>query len=53
MPAADCSVRVEPLKPLTQPVVYTEADLYTSASSPDRARTGWRAKDEGARPSRR
>jgi hypothetical protein len=29
MPPADCSVRVEPLKPLTQPIVYTEADLYT------------------------
>jgi hypothetical protein len=29
MPPADCSVRIEPLKPLTQPVLYTEADLYT------------------------
>jgi hypothetical protein len=28
MPAADCSVRVEPLKPLTQPVLYTEDDLH-------------------------
>ncbi|HEY7498646.1 MAG TPA: hypothetical protein VH740_09040 [Vicinamibacterales bacterium] len=28
MPAADCSVRVEPLKPLTQPVLYTEHDLH-------------------------
>jgi hypothetical protein len=28
MPSADCSVRVEPLKPLTQPVLYTEADLH-------------------------
>jgi hypothetical protein len=28
MPAADCSVRVEPLKPLTQPVIYTEHDLH-------------------------
>ena len=28
MPAADCSVRVEPLKPLTQPVIYTEQDLH-------------------------
>jgi hypothetical protein len=25
---ADCSVRVEPLKPLTQPVLYTEDDLH-------------------------
>ena len=29
MPPADCTVRVEPLKPLTQPIIYTEADLYT------------------------
>jgi hypothetical protein len=29
MPSADGSIRIEPLKPLTQPVVYTEADLYT------------------------
>ena len=28
MPAADCSVRIEPLKPLTQPVIYTEHDLH-------------------------
>jgi len=28
MPAADCSVRIEPLKPLTQPVVYTEHDIH-------------------------
>jgi hypothetical protein len=28
MPSADCSVRIEPLKPLTQPVVYTEADIH-------------------------
>jgi hypothetical protein len=28
MPAADCSVRIEPLKPLTQPVVYTERDIH-------------------------
>lgn len=25
---ADCSVRVEPLKPLTQPVLYTDDDLH-------------------------
>jgi hypothetical protein len=28
MPAHDCTVRVEPLKPLTQPVLYTEKDLH-------------------------
>jgi hypothetical protein len=28
MPAADCSVRVEPLKPFTQPVLYTEDDIH-------------------------
>ena len=28
MPAADCSVRIEPLKPLTQPVIYTENDIH-------------------------
>ena len=28
MPAADCSVRVEPLKPVTQPIHYTENDLH-------------------------
>jgi hypothetical protein len=28
MPSADCTVRVEPLKPLTQPVIYTEHDLH-------------------------
>ena len=28
MPPADCSVRIEPLKPLTQPVLYTEQDLH-------------------------
>lgn len=28
MPAADCSVRVEPLKPVTQPILYTEKDLH-------------------------
>jgi hypothetical protein len=28
MPPADCSVRVEPLKPFTQPVLYTEDDLH-------------------------
>ena len=28
MPAADCTVRIEPLKPFTQPVLYTEDDLH-------------------------
>jgi hypothetical protein len=28
LPPADGSVRIEPLKPLTQPVVYTEQDLH-------------------------
>ncbi len=28
MPPADCSVRIEPLKPFTQPVLYTEDDLH-------------------------
>jgi len=28
MPPADCSVRIEPLKPLTQPVLYTDDDLH-------------------------
>jgi hypothetical protein len=28
MPQADCNVRVEPLKPLTQPVLYTDDDLH-------------------------
>ena len=28
MPSADCSVRIEPLKPFTQPVLYTEDDLH-------------------------
>jgi hypothetical protein len=29
MPSAECGVKVEPLKAPTQPIVYTEADLYT------------------------
>ncbi len=28
MPPQDCSVRIEPLKPLTQPVLYTERDIH-------------------------
>jgi len=28
MPASECNLRVEPLKPLTQPILYTEADIH-------------------------
>jgi hypothetical protein len=28
LPAAEASVRVEPLKPVTQPVLYSEDDLH-------------------------
>jgi hypothetical protein len=28
MPAQDCGVRIEPLKPLTQPILYTEKDIH-------------------------
>jgi len=28
MPPADCTVRVEPLKPVTQPILYTENDIH-------------------------
>jgi hypothetical protein len=28
LPPADCTVRVEPLKPFTQPALYTEQDLH-------------------------
>ena len=45
MPAADCSVRVEPLKPLTQPVVYTEKDLHVRQFTG--SRTSRRRKGEG------
>jgi hypothetical protein len=45
MPPADCSVRIEPLKPLTQPIVYTEQDLHIRQFTGSRtARKGqWRA----------
>jgi hypothetical protein len=47
MPAADCTVRVEPLKPLTQPVVYTENDLhvrqFTGSRTSRRKGQGWAA----------
>ena len=28
MPSSECGVRIEPLKPLTQPVIYTEQDIH-------------------------
>jgi hypothetical protein len=44
MPPTDSSVRVEPLKPLTQPVLYTEDDLhirqFTEASTRRLTRKG-------------
>lgn len=44
MPSADSLVRVEPLKPLTQPVLYTEDDLhirhFTDASARRLTRKG-------------
>jgi hypothetical protein len=46
MPSADCSVRIEPLKPLTQPILYTEADLYTRQFTGSRTNRLAR-KDEG------
>jgi hypothetical protein len=49
MPPADCGVRIEPLKPLTQPVLYTEHDLhirqFTGSRTNRVARKG--RKDEG------
>jgi hypothetical protein len=44
MPTADCSVRVEPLKPLTQPVIYTEQDLHVRQFTGSRTN---RRKGEG------
>jgi hypothetical protein len=38
MPAGEGSVRVEPLKPLTQPVLYTEADLHVRQFVGERTR---------------
>lgn len=40
MPPADCTVRVEPLKPLTQPILYTEDDIHVRQFTG--ARTGTR-----------
>jgi hypothetical protein len=38
MPQADSSVRVEPIKPLTQPVLYTEDDLHVRQFTDDKTR---------------
>ena len=38
LPAGDTAVRVEPIKPLTQPVTYTEDDLHVRQFTGDRAR---------------
>ena len=45
MPPAECGVRIEPLKPLTQPIVYTEDDLYTRQFTG--SRTNRLRNDEG------
>ena len=46
MPPADCSVRVEPLKPLTQPVLYTEDDLHVRQFTGSRT-SRWPARAQG------
>jgi hypothetical protein len=38
MPQSDSSVRVEPIKPLTQPVLYTEDDLHVRQFTDDKTR---------------
>jgi hypothetical protein len=38
MPQSDPSVRVEPIKPLTQPVLYTEDDLHVRQFTDDKTR---------------
>jgi hypothetical protein len=38
LPSADQSIRIEPIKPLTQPVLYTEADLHVRQFTDDRTR---------------
>jgi hypothetical protein len=38
MPAAECDVRIEPIKPLTQPAIYTEDDLHIRQFTGARAR---------------
>ena len=48
MPAADCTVRIEPLKPFTQPVLYTEDDLHIRHSR-DRARIAFHARAKARR----
>jgi len=47
MPPADCSVRIEPLKPLTQPVLYTEQDLHIRQFTGSRTNRLARNKGEG------
>ncbi len=43
IPSADLAVRVEPLKPLTQPVLYTEADLHVRQFAERRTtRVSWK-----------
>jgi hypothetical protein len=38
MPPSDQSVRVEPIKPLTQPILYTETDLHVRQFTDDKTR---------------
>jgi len=38
LPASDQSVRIEPIKPLTQPVLYTEKDLHVRQFTDDKTR---------------
>jgi hypothetical protein len=47
MPPADCSVRIEPLKPLTQPVLYTEQDLHIRQFTGSRTNRLARNKGQG------
>ncbi len=47
MPPADCSVRIEPLKPLTQPVLYTDQDLHIRQFTGSRTNRLARNKGEG------
>jgi hypothetical protein len=46
IPSADLAVRVEPLKPLTQPVLYTEADLHVRQFAERRTtRVSWKGRE--------
>ncbi len=38
MPPSDQSVRIEPIKPLTQPILYTENDLHVRQFTDDKTR---------------